>query len=58
VLYQTPVGFSKEAEILLISSSFSLALMFNAKATNATIHLVPSSEEDFRKMFFKNGGSQ
>jgi signal transduction protein with GAF and PtsI domain len=22
------------------------------------VHLVPSSEEDFRKMFFKNGGSQ
>jgi hypothetical protein len=31
VLYQTPVGLFREAEILLISSSFSLALMFNAK---------------------------
>jgi hypothetical protein len=30
VLYQTPVGLFREAEILLISSSFSLALMFNA----------------------------
>ena len=54
----TGVWYSTVWRQIFISNGKAIKARTLFLGADKKVHLVPSSEEDFRKMFFKNGGSQ